>query len=223
MKQKPWFKLCRVQKLWNYRMTQRPVKGKHCGSATVYRSFAQCCGGCGDESLPWFPSKLWFSFRCTDTAAWMLWVEKGRQPANNDCSKWRKLRGCDVRVALKCLSRCDCTTQLNSHTNFMQVLQTEEQRLFPRVTGQHRCFVRSNGHQCAHSEVWNTLPPSNLLVGLKIGHRGIQKGENNFNLAEQDNRTFETGSERNHQSAATVTTLVGWNLTVWEFLFSLQQ
>lgn len=49
---------------------------------------------------------------------------------------------------------------------------------------------------------------------LKIGHRGIQKGRNYFDLAEQDNRLFENDSEDAYQSAATVTALVGWNLAV---------
>lgn len=40
------------------------------------------------------------------------------------------------------------------------------------------------------------------------------KGGNNLDLAEQDNRVFENGSEEAYQSTATVTALVGWNLAV---------
>lgn len=51
---------------------------------------------------------------------------------------------------------------------------------------------------------------------LKIGQRGTQNGviKKSKNLAEQDKRLFENGSEEAYQSAATVTALVGWNLAV---------
>lgn len=79
-------------------------------------------------------------------------------------------------------------------------------------------YINARIHK--YGTLWTT---KSMSCCLKIGHRGIQKGEIIFDLAQHDNRLFENSSEEAYQSAATVTALVGWNLAVWEFPFSAQQ
>lgn len=56
--------------------------------------------------------------------------------------------------------------------------RAEEQRHLPQMTCQHRRFIRSDSHQCTHSQSqWHCATITSVSPCLKIGHRGIQKGE----------------------------------------------
>lgn len=101
-------------------------------SAVVTVVASHCCG---NKSLPWFPSKLWFCFKCTDTVEWMLWVEKRRQPASGDHRQvtqverlwcWSGTRGfIQTCLYYRALSNHTCLVQRNKDTSHNWPVNTD--------------------------------------------------------------------------------------------------